>query len=82
MQHHEMSAPVTQSAEQAINTAIAQSQPSATLRADEFDTPAASSIGEAAKAVSGMTHSMDDTKSPRQEQHPPPPRHHGNEETS
>jgi hypothetical protein len=52
------------------NAAIAQTQPAATLRADEFDAPAPAAIEEAAKGASGMSHSMT-PKSPA-----PPPHEH------
>ncbi|HKO56405.1 MAG TPA: hypothetical protein VJ276_11040, partial [Thermoanaerobaculia bacterium] len=58
--------------------AIAQSEPAATLRADEFDAPAPTAVSEAAKAAAGMPHSMEGT--PPQPQPPPshqhPPHHH------
>ena len=47
------------------NAAIAQTQPAATLRSDEFDAPAPAAVDEAAKA-SGMKHS---TEPPAQHQH-------------
>lgn len=72
------------------NAAIAQTQPAATLRADEFDTPAPAAVEEAAKAASGMSHSMEATpKSPAPPQpdhkpppHPPSEHHHGDGEAS
>jgi uncharacterized protein involved in copper resistance len=68
------------------NAAIAQTQPAATLRADEFDAPVPAAVEEAAKAASGKIHSMEATpKSPTSPQHdhasqPQPPsghHHHG-----
>ena len=41
------------------NASIAQTQPAATLRPDEFDAPAPSAVEEAAKGASGMGHSME-----------------------
>ncbi|HEY4640489.1 MAG TPA: hypothetical protein VII75_04030 [Thermoanaerobaculia bacterium] len=71
------------------SSAIAQTQPAATLRPDQFDAPAPTAIGEAAKAASGVNHSMDN-KTPNspaspQHEHPPQPKpkppsehhHHG-----
>jgi hypothetical protein len=66
------------------NAAIEQTQPAATLRADEFDAPAPAAVAEAAKASSGMTEMTDDaTPLPHDGQAPPPPpppqhqHHHG-----
>jgi hypothetical protein len=53
------------------NAAIAQTQPAATLRPDELDAPAPTAVQEAAKATSGVSHSME--APPKA---PPPPQHH------
>jgi hypothetical protein len=63
----------------ASNAAIAQTQPAATLRADEFDAPAPAAVEEAAKAATGMSHSMEAPKSPTPPKHdhtPQPPSDH------
>ena len=91
MQHGSTSTPAMVIASPATNAAIAQTQPAATLRADEFDAPAPAAIDEAAKAASGMVHSMDGAAPPQQQkpspqQKPPqsssPHHHHGNGEAS
>jgi hypothetical protein len=87
MQHSSASAPPTVIAPPVTNAAIAQTQPAVTLSADEFDAPAPTAIEEAAKAASGMAHSMDGAAPPRQqEQKPPQPpsphHHHGDGEVS
>jgi len=71
MQHGAMAAPVIEIEPPTTNAAIAQTQPSATLRADTFDTPAATSIKEAARAASSKSQSMGETM-PK----PPSPNHH------
>jgi hypothetical protein len=85
MQHGSVDAPAARSAGQTTVTAIVETQPAATLRADEFDTPAASSIGEAAKGAPRMA-PMERAPPPRQDQKPPQsppaPHHHGNGEAS
>jgi hypothetical protein len=75
MQHGATAAPAMVINPPSTNSAIAQTQPATTLRADAFDAPAASSVGEAAKA-----------SSTEHEQHAPQPpsqhREHGNGEGS
>lgn len=82
MQHGSATAAPIVIAPPTSNAAIAQTQPAATLRADEFDAPAPTSIQEAAKGASGMSHSMEATpKSPPPPQ--PPSKHdHGGKGTS
>jgi len=84
MQHGAMAAPVKEIKPPTTNAAIAQTQPAATLRADGFDAPAATSIKEAAKAASSKSHSMEETVPKEHEQHAPQPpslhRDHGNGE--
>lgn len=70
MQHGAMAAPAMEIEPPTTNAAIAQIQPSATLRADAFDAPAATSIEEAARAASSKSQSMEQTM-PK----PPSPRH-------
>jgi hypothetical protein len=57
------------------NAAIAQTQPGATLRPDEFDAPAPAAVDEAAKAASGMNHSMEHM-TPKSPAPQPPSKHH------
>ena len=69
------------------NAAIAQTQPAATLRADEFDAPSPLAVDEAAKATTEMTHSMEAAPKAQQPAHPPKPpsehqHDHGNGEAS
>jgi len=69
----------------ASNAAIAQTQPAATLRPDQFDAPAPAAIEEAAKGASGTSHSMEKAapKSPAQPKpQPPSDHHHGGGEAS
>jgi hypothetical protein len=92
MQHESRTAAPIAIAPPTSNAAIAQTQPGATLRPDEFDAPAPTAIEEAAKAASGMSHSMENTTpkspSPPQHEHPPQPQppsaqhHHGSAEAS
>ncbi len=78
MQHGTATAAPIVIAPPTSNAAIAQTQPAATLRADEFDAPASTAIQEAAKGASGMSHSMDATpKSPPPPQPPSKHDHHG-----
>jgi hypothetical protein len=77
MQHGSQTAPLV-IPPPTSNAAIAHTQPAATLRPDEFDTPAPTAIEEATKAVTGMSHSMENT-TPNgpvtpQQQNPPRPR--------
>ena len=60
MQHRAAPTPPLAIAPPSSNAAISQTQPAATLRADEFDAPAPSAVGEAAKASAA----------------PPPAKHH------
>jgi len=74
MQHGAATAPPLVIAPPSSNAAIAQTQPAATLRADEFDAPAPAAVGEAAKAASGMSHSMEmAAPKPQQQRTPQPP---------
>lgn len=92
MQHGSQTAAPIAIAPPPSNAAIAQTQPGATLRPDEFDAPAPTAIDEAAKAASGMNHSMENMTpkppSPPRHEHPPRPQppseqhHHGSRETS
>jgi hypothetical protein len=94
MQHGSQAAAPIAIAPPTSNAAIAQTQPGATLRPDEFDAPAPTAIGEAAKAASGMNHSMEnmtpDSPPSPQHEHPPQPKpkppsehhHHGGGEAS
>jgi hypothetical protein len=87
MQHGSPSAAPLTMAPPTSNAAIAASQPAVTLRADEFDAPAPSAVEEAAKAASGMSHSMEQAtpKAPPQHDHKPPsaqPHQHGGGEAS
>lgn len=83
MQHGAVTA-TAMPAPSASNAAIAQTQPAATLRADEFDAPSPLAVDEAAKAAAGMTHSMEDAAPKAQEPaHPPKPpsEHHHDHDT-
>jgi len=91
MQHGSPTAEPIAVAAPTSNAVIAQTQPAATLRADEFDAPAPAAVGEAAKAASGMSHSMEATPkspTPPQPDRKPPPQppsehhHHGGGEAS
>jgi hypothetical protein len=84
---HSSTTPATMVAPPTTNTAIAQTQPAATLRPDELDAPAPTAIEEAAKAALGSNHATDGAAPTQHEQHPPaqPPaehHHHGNGEAS
>jgi hypothetical protein len=79
MQHGSSSTPPMVIAAPTSNAAIAQTQPAATLRSDQFDAPAPAAVEEAAKAASAMNHSMGtappNSPAPAQhDQHPPQPR--------
>jgi hypothetical protein len=94
MQHGSRTAAPIAIAPPTSNAAIAQTQPEATLRPDEFDAPAPTAIEEAAKAASGMSHSMENmtpnSPAPSRHEHPPQPKpkppsdqhHHGSAEAS
>jgi uncharacterized protein involved in copper resistance len=83
MQHGSATAAPIVIAPVTSNAAIAQTQPAATLRADEFDAPAPTAIQEAAKATSGMSPSMEATpKSPPPPQPPSKHDHNGSEGAS
>jgi hypothetical protein len=83
MQHGSATAAPIVIAPPTSNAAIAQTQPAATLRADEFDAPAPTAIEEAAKGASGMSHSMEPTpKSPPPPQPPSKHDHQGGEGAS
>src|SRR5712692_4294783 len=79
MQHGATTAPALVIAPPTTNAAIAQTQPAATLRPDQFDAPAPAAIEEAAKAASGMSHSIVGSNQPE----PPSGHdHHGDGATS
>jgi hypothetical protein len=88
MQHGSQTAAPVAIAPPTSNAAIAQTQPAVTLRPDEFDAPAPAAIEEAAKAASGMNHSMENAtpKAPAPAQPKPQPpsehHHHGSGEAS
>jgi hypothetical protein len=95
MQHGSQTAAPVVIASPTSSATIAQTQPAATLRADEFDAPAPTAIEEAAKGATETSHSMERAtpKSPAppqldhkpQPQPQPPSEHHhhdGSEEAS
>jgi hypothetical protein len=90
MQHGSQAAAPIAIAPPTSNAAIAETQPAVTLRPDEFDVPAPTAIEEAAKAASGMNHSMENmtpkSPVPPQHEHPPQPptehHQHGDGESS
>lgn len=88
MQHGSPTAAPLVIAPPASNAAIAQTQPAATLRTDEFDAPAPSAIEEAAKGAAGMSHSMENATPKPPPPAPPKPQppsehhHHGGGEAS
>ena len=69
MQHGSSSVAPIVIAAPASNSEIAKTQPAMTLRADEFDAPAAAPIGDAGKAdagrdMTGMAHSVEQAPTP------------------
>lgn len=80
MQHGSATPPAVVAMPPTSNASIAQIQPAATLRADEFDAPSPDAIAEAAKGAAGMSHSTDGANPAQPDRHapqpPPPPEHH------
>lgn len=75
MQHGAPSAAV-EPAPPVTNASIAATQPAATLRTDAFDAPAPASVGEAARAATGMTHAIEETPVQHEAPQKPPAEHH------